>query len=135
MTGGRRVVIVVADDLIWATRLRSLVARAGAEVALVATESALLSALDTAPAAPVLVDLTARGYDPLAAIARAARNGSQVLSVGQHDDHEMRKRALGAGARRVLAYRKLAEDGPGAIARWLDGDAGTPPRIDEEEER
>jgi electron transfer flavoprotein alpha/beta subunit len=42
-----------------------------------------------------------------------------VLAVGQHDDHELRKKALAAGADRVFAYRKLFEDGPGTISAWL----------------
>ena len=42
-----------------------------------------------------------------------------MLAVGQHDDHELRKRALTAGADRVYAYRKLFEDGPATIAAWL----------------
>jgi hypothetical protein len=42
-----------------------------------------------------------------------------VLAVGQHDDQETRRAARAAGADRVLAYRKLFEDGPSAIAAFL----------------
>jgi CheY-like chemotaxis protein len=68
-----------------------------------------------------VVDLTARGYDGVEAVRRTTerRPGIPVLAVGQHDDVELRKRALAAGADRVLAYRKLFEDGPGTLARWL----------------
>jgi electron transfer flavoprotein alpha/beta subunit len=48
-----------------------------------------------------------------------------VLAVGQHDDHELRKRALAAGADRVYAYRKLFEDGPATFATWLAAGAST----------
>jgi hypothetical protein len=41
------------------------------------------------------------------------------LAVGQHDDLPLRKRAVAAGAERVLAYRKLHEDGPAVIAAFL----------------
>ena len=44
-----------------------------------------------------------------AARASAAR---RCWRVGQHDDVELRKQALAAGATEVLAYRKLFEDGP-----------------------
>ena len=44
-----------------------------------------------------------------------------MLAVGQHDDLELRKRALARGADRVLAYRKLADDGPATISAWMDG--------------
>ena len=49
-----------------------------------------------------------------------------MLAVGQHDDLELRKRALAAGADRVLAYRKLFEDGPATISAWLERVAGSP---------
>lgn len=70
-----------------------------------------------------IVDLTARGYDGIAAIATAAAAGRSVLAVGQHDDRETRQRALAAGASRVLAYRRVFEDGPRQIGAWLAGPA------------
>ena len=66
------------------------------------------------------MDLTARAYDGIEAIAAAVAAGASVLAVGQHDDMALRKRAIAAGAARVLAYRKLADDGPGAIRTWLE---------------
>ena len=39
--------------------------------------------------------------------------------MGQHDDVAERKRALAQGADRVLAYRKLFEDGPATIEGWI----------------
>ena len=67
----------------------------------------------------VVVDLTARAYDGLAAIAAAHAAGRPVLAVGQHDDVVLRKAALAAGADRVHPYRRLFEDGPRQIAAWL----------------
>jgi hypothetical protein len=69
-----------------------------------------------------IVDLTARSYDPLTAIERAASAGVHVLAVGPHDDVDQRKRALARGADKVLAYRKLFEDGP-ATRTWTPADA------------
>ena len=66
-----------------------------------------------------IVDLTARGYDGIAAIASASAAGRPVLAIGQHDDRETRRRALAAGAERVLVYRKVFEDGPRLIGAWL----------------
>ena len=66
-----------------------------------------------------IVDLTARAYDPLLAIERGVSAGVRVLAVGQHDDLDLRKRALARGAERVLAYRKLFEDGPAVVAAFL----------------
>ena len=65
-----------------------------------------------------IIDMTASIYDPLAAIERAVASGARVLAVAQHDDVEARKRALAHGADKVLAYRKLFEDGPATIRTW-----------------
>jgi hypothetical protein len=71
--------------------------------------------------AAVVVDLTALRYDGVEAVGRAASAGLRVLAVGQHDDHHLRRRALDAGAERVFSYRKLFEDGPRTLSRWLGG--------------
>jgi len=112
-------VVILADDLIWQTRLAETVAAIGA------TPDRARSALDLdrslTAADALVVDLTSRGYDGVEAIERAAsiRPGLAILAVGQHDDAALRKRALAAGADRVLAYRKLFEDGPATLRRWL----------------
>ncbi|HET7027373.1 MAG TPA: hypothetical protein VFI28_06755 [Candidatus Limnocylindrales bacterium] len=112
-------VVILADDLIWQTRLAGTVAAIGAT----ADRARSLLDLDATLAAAdaLVVDLTSRGYDGVDAIERAARlrPGLAILAVGQHDDVALRKRALAAGADRVLAYRKLFEDGPATFARWL----------------
>ena len=81
------------------------------------TETAFEALLADADRA--IVDLTARAYDPIAAIAMASAAGRPVLAVGQHDDRETRQKAFAAGADRVLVYRKVFEDGPRLVAAWL----------------
>jgi DNA-binding response OmpR family regulator len=114
------VVAILGDDLIWSTRLSDAVTSAGATPKRVRRQADLDAALD-AGVGRVIVDLTALAYDGVAAIERATSAGARVLAVGQHDDLELRHRALQAGAERVFAYRKLFEDGPGTIATWLTG--------------
>jgi DNA-binding response OmpR family regulator len=114
-------VVVLADDLIWSTRLAAHVRTAGASPEPVRTTEAFSSALLDARGA--IVDLTSRAYDGLAAIAIARDAGVPVLAVGQHDDHVLRRDALAVGADRVLAYRKLFDDGPATVRRWLDASA------------
>jgi hypothetical protein len=110
-------VVVLADDLIWSTRLVGQVRAAGFQAAPVRSTEAYRAGLVGARGA--IVDLTSLAYDGLAAIAAARDAGIAVLAVGQHDDHVLRRNALAVGADRVLAYRKLFEDGPATIARWL----------------
>lgn len=116
MTDGRRPSIaVLADDLIWSTRLASVVARAGAAAVVVSSGAAFADALDGSAGA--IVDLALRSADPIDAIGLAAVRGTTVVAVGPHEDATTRKEALAAGASRVFAYRKLFEDGPRTIAR------------------
>ena len=119
-------ILVLADDLIWSTRLAAQVRAAGFEP--VAARSAEGFGAGLAAADGAIVDLTSRAYDGLAAIAAARDAGVPVLAVGQHDDHVLRRDALAVGADRVLAYRKLFDDGPAAIARWMA--AAASPRVE-----
>ena len=113
-------VAILADDLIWSTRLAAGVRAAKANPKPIRRLAELEALLADPGATPfVLVDLTARAYDGVAAIRLAAGAGARVVAVGQHDDLEMRKTALAAGAERVYAYRKLFEDGPRTLAAWL----------------
>ena len=118
----KRRVAVVADDLIWRSRLVAAVERSGATPMAAGSPDeidALLSAPDALSG--VLVDLNGRVYDGIEAVRAAAGAGRRVLAVGQHEDHELRRRALAAGAVRVLSYNKLFTDGPRVVGALLDG--------------
>jgi CheY-like chemotaxis protein len=112
-------IVILADDLIWSTRLADGVRRAGAEPVPVRAAAALAGSLEAADGC--LVDLTARAYDGLAAV-RAARDADvPVLAVGQHDDAPLRRAAREAGAARVYAYRALFEQGDRVLGAWIGG--------------
>jgi DNA-binding response OmpR family regulator len=110
-------VVVLAQDLIWRDRLVRAAEAAGLEPVAVTGRAALDASMGEGIRLAV-IDLTAHAYDGLEAVAAAAGLGARVLAVGQHDDHAGRKAALAAGAERVLAYRKLFEDGPRTLAGW-----------------
>jgi hypothetical protein len=111
-------IAILAQDLIWSDRLARAADAAGAEPVRAKTAPELDRALVCANHA--IVDLAASAaYDPIAMVARAASAGARVMAVGPHDDVALRKRAITAGAEKVLAYRKLFEDGPATIGRWL----------------
>ena len=63
-------VLILADDLIWSTRLIAHVRAAGADPTSVRTLAALDQALPGADA--VIVDLTARAYDGVDAVLKVA---------------------------------------------------------------
>jgi hypothetical protein len=121
-------IAILGQDLVWADRLARAVDAAGGDAVRVRTTAELERAVPAASHA--IVDLTAHAYDGVASVGAARGAGARVLAVGPHDDLDLRKRALAAGAERVLAYRKLFEDGAGTIERWLAGsapaDAATP---------
>jgi DNA-binding response OmpR family regulator len=114
-------VAILADDLIWATRLSDAVGAAGGVPKRVRRLGDLEALLAGGSLPFVIVDLTARAYDGVEAIRTAAAAGARAIAVGQHDDVAMRKSALAAGAERVYAYRKLFEDGPRTLGAWLAG--------------
>ena len=112
-------VAVLADDLIWATRLVGQLRTLGAVPIRAGSADAFAAVLASGAASRAIVDLTARAYDGVAMTGRAAGAGLRVLCVGQHDDRALRTAALAAGAERVDAYRKLFEDGHAVLAAWL----------------
>jgi DNA-binding response OmpR family regulator len=114
-------VAVLADDLIWASRLADAISAGGGVPRRVRRLDDLETMLAQGSLPFVIVDLTARAYDGVEAIRAAVTGGARVVAVGQHDDVATRKAALAAGAERVYAYRKLFEDGPRTLGAWLAG--------------
>jgi hypothetical protein len=126
-------VAVLADDLIWASRLLDAVRRAGASavrlgsdrdlaLALAAEDAAEPGAGDAARLVGVVVDLFGHRYDGIAAVERVSAARLPVICVAQHDDVLTRKRALAAGARRVFSYAKFFVDGPRLVRAWLSAE-------------
>ncbi len=112
-----REVVVLAQDLIWATRLTSLVNAAGGHARQARTLGELERAARSVHGA--IVDLTASSYDPIAAVESATSAELDVICVGQHEEVALRRRALAAGASRVLTYNQLHRRGSDLVAAWL----------------
>ena len=130
MPGG--LVAVVADDLIWASRLVAAVQRAGATAVRMGSDQDLAFALEAAMAEEpdpndpdprrilgAIVDLFGHRYDGVEAVKAVHGDDGQARAVAQHDDQETRGLALDAGALRVFSYNKFFEDGPSLVRRWL----------------
>jgi hypothetical protein len=115
--------LVLADDLIWSTRLEGQGRTLGADVQRFTTPAPLITALAAHPAAPtdlVAIDATARTYDAEAAVRAVAATGARVLALVQHDDPEGRASLITAGAVRAMPYRALFERGHAILAGLLD---------------
>ncbi len=125
-------VAVVADDLIWASRIVAAVQRAGATPVRMGSDEDLAIALEAVlteepdPSDPdprrivgAIVDLFGHRYDGVEAVKHVNAAGLPVIAVAQHDDQETRGLALDAGALRVFSYNKFFEDGPALVRRWL----------------
>ena len=104
--GTARASRLLADDLIWASRLRAAVERAGA----VADGAKDAAAID-APFA--VIDLGGRAYDGIEAVRVAASAGATVLAVAQHEDVDLRKAALAAGAQARPLLQQDVQRRPG----------------------
>jgi len=114
-------VCVIADDLIWASRLQAAVERAGARPVRATGQAGPPPSADA-----FVVDLNGRTYDGVAEVARAAASGRPTIAVGQHEDLALRKLALAAGARRVFSYNKMHTDGPNVIRALLEAASNAP---------
>lgn len=104
---------ILADDLIWASRLSAAVERAGARpvgLSRLGSHHGLRAAI---------VDLGGRAYDGVERVAALADAGISVIGVSQHEDLALRKRALEAGARRVYSYNHVFRHGPQVVADLL----------------
>ena len=115
--------LVLADDLIWSTRLEGQGRTLGATVQRFTPPAPLMTALAAEPATPadlVAIDATARAYDPEAAVRAVAATGARVLALVQHDDPEGRASLIAAGAVRAMPYRALFERGHAILAGLLD---------------
>lgn len=110
-------VAVLADDLIWATRLAAIIRRAGGEPVRLTSPALLRAALSTLDGC--VIDLGARSYDGIAAVATAAAAHLPTVAVGQHDDPDQRRLARDAGAGAVYAYRALFEHGDRKLGAWV----------------
>jgi DNA-binding response OmpR family regulator len=111
-------IAILADDLIWATRLADAVRRSGGLPHAFRSAEGLASALPQVDGC--VIDLTARAYDGVAALKAARDAGVPVVAVGQHDDAALRRAARAAGADRVFAYRALHEHADRELGTWIE---------------
>ncbi|HWH37002.1 MAG TPA: hypothetical protein VNT28_04420 [Candidatus Limnocylindrales bacterium] len=113
-------IAVLADDLIWSSRLVAAVENAGARPVRESSVDGLGRGLASGDAGAAIVDLNGRAYHGLAAVEQAAATGRPVVAVGQHEDVELRRQAIAAGARQVYSYNRFYREGPVLVQRLLE---------------
>jgi CheY-like chemotaxis protein len=116
--------LLVADDLITPSRVREGARPLGYQVAVAATETtAREMARATPPPAAILVNLTARRYDPAAVIrdlkAREETRRLPILAFAGHMEQEKHESARAAGANLVAANSSVALHLPVLLSRLL----------------
>lgn len=127
LTAALRTLLLIADDLLLASRVKEGAKPTGLAVVSAATEPAIDAALAAAPSpVAVLVSLTTRRCDPYAAIRRlkSAANPLPVLAFAGHAEREKHARARDAGANLVAANSSVSAHLPALLARLLRGEQG-----------
>ncbi len=109
-----RSVIVLINDLIFETKIRSTAASLGVGAALVKTVTDLSVALDAEAAALVIVDLNTGGSDAIEAIRTSAGHPGQphVLAFVSHVDQDLATQARQAGADEVMPRSRFNAELP-----------------------
>ncbi len=108
-----RSVIVLINDLIFETKIRSTAASLGVGAALVKSATDLSAALEAKAAALVIVDLNTGG-DAIEAIRASAGHASHphVLAFVSHVDEGLATQAQEAGADEVMPRSRFSADLP-----------------------
>ncbi len=122
-----RTLLLVADDLMTASRVREGAKPAGYAVTVTGSESAAKTALAASPApVAVLVALTVRRVEPFALIrfVKETYPAIPVLAFAGHVERELHAKAREAGADLVTANSSVAMHLPALLTRLTGGEKG-----------
>lgn len=115
-------VVLLTDDLMFGSKVESLIRAAGAEPLMSAEPEAALAALnDAAPPALLVVDLVTDAFDQLALPSRA---GHPAIGYYAHTDDDTRRAALAAGYAQVVPRSRMVREGDRLIAAALAASSG-----------
>ena len=115
-------ILALEKDLFFAVKIRDTLRHYYIEATTVHTLAAFeesLAAQGDARPALVIVNTASKGIDWEAAIRSATEQHFPVLAFGSHMDLDARKKALQAGAQKVVANSKFASDMPNLVQRML----------------
>ena len=118
-------ILLLADDLLFPSRIREGLRPLGHTLQTVATESGLIAAVEGAKPNAILVNLTARRYAPAEVIARlkadAATKDIPVLAFAGHVEADKHAAARAAGADMVVANSSVSLHLASLLPRLLAG--------------
>ncbi|MDX1932303.1 MAG: hypothetical protein SFU56_06835 [Capsulimonadales bacterium] len=130
--------VLVSDDLIFPSRVREGIRPLSGRVRVVSTAEAALQAARNPPRPrAILLNLTARRYDPVALIAAFKADPETknlpLIAFAGHAETEKHRAAREAGADRTVANSSVALHLPQVLRRLLpdDGTALPPDRADD----
>jgi DNA-binding response OmpR family regulator len=103
-------VVAAVADLFFSARLEDRARRDGVRLTVAPTLEQLRAAIEQERPSVVLVDLSARGLDPIEAIRLAKAAGvGKVIAFGPHKDLVARTAAMAAGVSRWVTNQQLAQ--------------------------
>lgn len=111
--------LALAPDLLFASRIRSLVGSATGSLRLARSDAEFKQALAEQLPRLALIDLNARGVDGAAAVRLAKAAGvPRVVVFGPHRALGLRAAALEAGADRWVTNQRLSEALADELSAW-----------------
>jgi DNA-binding NarL/FixJ family response regulator len=111
--------VIIVDDLLFQSRIRSVLEALGFEARVADTPEAVTTAC--AGARIAVVDLHAAGLDALAQVRAAKEAGAAVLAYGRHTEPKLLRSARDAGADIVVPRSELVSELPQLVERLSAG--------------
>ena len=117
-------ILLVSDDLLFPSRIREALRDLPYRLQTTGSESGLNASIEAESPAAIVVNLTARSYDPLALIACTVKrirrpHAIPLLAFAGHVEAEKQAAARAAGADKVAANSSVSLHFPALLARLL----------------
>lgn len=110
-------VVLLTDDLLFGSKVESMIRAAGAEPLIASEPDGALKACLESSAGLLIVDLVSDGFD---GVGIASRTGYlPLLGYYAHTDDDVRRRAIEAGFRQVVPRSRMAREGQTLIEALL----------------
>lgn len=110
-------VVLLTDDLMFGSKVESLIAAAGARAVLCSDPDAALAALESADEPSLMiVDLVTDAFDQLPLPQRSSK---PLIGYYSHTDDDTRRAAIAAGYRQVVPRSRMVREGDTLIAAAL----------------